>query len=387
MLNIPSARCEGFGGYLGGMVGSSIARVRACTKLLDMRDGYPFARNVLGFSDPSVAWIDDRWTMFIGGMAPTFRTNIYTLELPAGAPVTSDAWRPSESATVSRGRLRPIIPQPKRGAWNRCMHSVCYVRGMADGVEVERIYHAGRSAESVVDRTQPYRIGYLERRSGGPWRSIEDPLPLHGPDLPSILEPKVEYHHGRWHMRFLSVPADKPGSEDPRQFRIMYTTSDNGRDDWSTPTEWFSTSDGFFDSSVIHDDRHALMVITRDSDLEGRADNPPQGVWLSSAATATDPRSAWSDPIRVFAAEQAGHEWTARGMCAPSIAWTDDDHRTISVFFAGAPGNRTWYSLALDALRQRRLPPFPSPVYFTVGRLDIELAHVNPAHPRRSDSI
>ncbi|MDO5744847.1 MAG: hypothetical protein Q4P23_10290, partial [Micrococcaceae bacterium] len=65
---------------------SEYATIRNCTKLFDMREGYPFARNVLGFSDPSVAWIEDRWTMFIGGMAPTFRTNIYSFELPPGAP-------------------------------------------------------------------------------------------------------------------------------------------------------------------------------------------------------------------------------------------------------------------------------------------------------------
>ncbi|TDN90738.1 hypothetical protein EV279_0226 [Microbacterium sp. BK668] len=57
------------------------------------------------------------------------------------------------------------------------------------------------------------------------------------------------------------------------------------------------------------------MVITRDSDLEGRADNPPQGVWISRASAASDPRPDWSDPVRIFAAEDAGYGWTARG-CA-----------------------------------------------------------------------
>jgi hypothetical protein len=253
------------------------------------------------------------------------------------------------------------------------MHSVCYVRGVSDGAEVERIYHAGRRAETVLDRRNPYRIGYLERRPDGTWSSIDDPLELHGPDLPNVLEPKVEYHGGRWHMRFLSVPADKPGSEDPRLFRIMHTTSANGRDGWSPPTEWFGTSDGYFDSVVIHDDRRAVMVITRDSDLEGRQDNPLQGVWLSRASAPAAPRSAWSAPIRVFAPESAGFEWVARGMCAPSAVWADDEHGSLSVFFAGAPGNRSWYRLALDALRRRRMPPFPSPVYFTIGRLDLGL--------------
>lgn len=347
------------------------AGIRDCQKLFDMREGYSFARNVLGFSDPSVAWIEDRWVMFLGGMAPTFRTNIYSFELPPGAPITSGQWRPSASAIVSPRRLRPIVAQPRRGAWNRCMHSVCYVRGVSDGVEVERIYHAGRSSETVLNGKEPYRIGYLERRAGEPWSSIDHPLALHGPDLPSVLEPKVEFHHDRWHMRFLTIPTGKPGSEDPGKFRIMHTTSANGHDGWTTPAEWFGTDDGFFDSVVVHDDQRAIMVITRDSDLEGRKNNPPQGIWLSRADRPTDPRPEWSAPKRVFLAEQAGYEWAASGMCAPSAVWTDPEHRTISVFFAGAPGNRTWYRLALDAVRRRRLPPFPSPVFFTVGRLDL----------------
>lgn len=349
------------------------ARIRDCTKLLDMREGYPFARNVLGFSDPSVTIIDGRWTMFIGGMAPTFRTNIYAFELPQGEPITSTRWRPSQASIVTSRRLRPIIEQPQRGSWNRCMHAVGYVRGIADGDEVERIYHAGRASETVTNRRLPYRIGYLERRRGEPWRSLDAPLNLHSPDLPSVLEPKVEFHDGRWHMRFLTLPADKPGSEDPSQFRIMHTTSANGTDGWTTPTEWFGTADGFFDSVVLHDEEQALMVITRDSDLEGRDYNPPQGVWLSRADDPAAPRDRWSEPIQVFAAEDAGYAWTARGMCAPSAVWADPAHRTLSVFFAGAPQNRVWGRLALDALRRRRWPPVPSPVYFTIGRLDLEV--------------
>ncbi len=352
---------------------SDSATIHACTKLFDMREGYPFARNVLGFSDPSVAWIEDRWTMFVGGMAPTFRTNIYSFELPAGAPITCDQWRPSPSAVLTRRRLQPIVAQPRRGVWNTCMHAVCYVRGVADGTEVERIYHAGRSSQTVLNKRLPYRIGYLERRHSEPWRSIDQPLALHGPDLPSVLEPKVEYHDDRWHLRFLTIPADRPGSEDPSLFRIMHTSSANGRDGWTTPTQWFGTADGFFDSVMVNSDRGALMVITRDSDLEGRDNNPPQGVWLSRANAPTDPRSAWSDPVRIFAAEDAGFEWTAKGMCAPTAAWADPEHRTLSIFFAGAPENRTWSRLALKALRRRQLPPVPSPVFFTIGRLDLRV--------------
>lgn len=349
-------------------------RVRGATKLFDMRDGYPFARNVLGFSDPSVAWTGDRWTMFLGGMAPTSRTNVYSFELPPGAPVTGGPWRPSSSGVMSSRRVRPIIPQPPGGAWSRCIHAVCFVRGIADGEVVERIYHAGRSAESVLNPRLPHRIGYLERRPGKPSRSIRHPLALHASGRESVLEPKVEYLDGLWRMRFLTLPAAKPGSEDPGQFRIMHTTSRNGRDGWSRPEEWFGREDGFFDSVVVDGGDRALMVITRDSDLEGRPDNPPQGVWVSQAHTAGAPRADWSPPERIFAAEDAGYEWTARGTCAPSAVWADAEHTTLSVFFAGAPRDRTWHRLARQAVRRRRLPSFPSPVFFTIGRLDLAVA-------------
>lgn len=253
------------------------------------------------------------------------------------------------------------------------MHSVCFVRGVAHGQTVERIYHAGRASETVLNGQLPYRIGYLERVPGGQWRSIREPLAVHGPEMESVLEPKVEYHDGRWHLRFLTIPTSKPGSEDPTRFRIMHTTSADGHDDWTPPTEWFGMHDGFYDSVVVHDDRQALMVITRDSDLEGRPDNPPQGVWISRAHAPTDPRSEWTEPERIFAAEDAGYEWTARGMCAPTAVWSDDAHSELSVFFAGAPLERSWHRLALRALRRGQRPPIPSPLYFTIGRLDLEI--------------
>lgn len=349
-----------------------LATVADCVRILDMRSGYPFAHNVLGFSDPSVALVDGRWTMFLGGMAPTFRTNIYEFELPCGADPTSPAWSPSRSSAASARRVRPIVRQPARGTWNRCMHSVCYVRGMDSGVEVERIYHAGRAVETVLHRRAPYRIGYLERRPGCDWVSAQAPIPLHSAALPSVLEPKVEFHDGLWHMRFLTIPVGLP-SDDTDHFRIMHTVSRTGRDDWSEPVEWFGADDGFFDSVVAEDEHGAVMVITRDSDLEGRTGGPVQGVWLSTAAHASAPRSAWSDPVRVFAPEEAGIEWVDNGMCAPSAQWIEGHQRRLSVFFAGAPRDRSWPRLTLRALRARRTPPVPSPVYFTVGRLDIDI--------------
>ncbi|TDN90737.1 hypothetical protein EV279_0225 [Microbacterium sp. BK668] len=60
-------------------------------------------------------------------------------------------------------------------------------------------------------------------------------------------------------------------------------------------------------------------------------------------------------------------------MCAPTAVWSDAAHRTLSVFFAGAPAERAWHRLAVQAVRRGRRPPFPSPLYFTIGRLDLEV--------------
>jgi hypothetical protein len=68
-----------------------IVAVSAPTRLMDMRDGYPSAVDVLGFSDPSVHFVDGRWTMFIGGLyLPALKTNIFTFVLPRGAPLSSN---------------------------------------------------------------------------------------------------------------------------------------------------------------------------------------------------------------------------------------------------------------------------------------------------------
>jgi hypothetical protein len=103
-----------------------IVAVSAPTRLMDMRDGYPSAVNVLGFSDPSVHFVDGRWTMFIGGLyLPALKTNIFTFVLPRGALLSSNDWQ-LDHAGGKRRIARPIVSQPRRGSWNRFMHSVSY---------------------------------------------------------------------------------------------------------------------------------------------------------------------------------------------------------------------------------------------------------------------
>ncbi len=349
-------------------------------KLLDMRSGYAPVRNVLGMSDPCVVWLDGRWTMFIGGMGFGFKTNILTARLPEGDPLDSDDWE-FVMADRSRSRARWIVDQPARGSWNRCMHSVCYVAGEVDGRPVERIYHAGRTAETVLSTRAPYRIGFLERQDGE-WTSRPAPIEVQGlRGVEGVLEPKVEYADGFWHMRYLAltdVGDDKNGKH-----TILYSRSRDGETGWSAPVVFSDAAVGFYDSVVkpVPDDGGFLLALTRDSNLFGKQPYPSQGIWLSRSASRGIRLEDWPEPDLILDPEEDEDGWYRGGMCSPSLQWSDpaQSARRLHVFFVAAAAHVPWAKRALSAFRERRLPPVPAPFFFTIGRLDLKIEIVAPS--------
>lgn len=343
-------------------------------KLYDMREGYSFARNILGFSDPSVAFVDGQWTMFLGGMDWSFRTNIYRFCLPIGAPLSSNDWV-IDHAPGKPHKAVAIMSQPSRGSWNRCMHSVCYVKGKnAAGDIVERIYHAGRSSERVLNKTLPYRIGYAEKINNK-WVSCTSPLPLHSNDRPSVLEPKVEFVDGLWRMRFLSIPAGD--IKDPEHhFTIYYSESRDGVTGWSQPVVFTDQHEGYFDSIVVPHGSEWLMILTRDSNLDGKTPYPQQGIWLSRSRIYSGMRRNWSDPELILDANSDSDDWYRGGMCSPSAAWgtgDEEEAQTLYVFFVTATAKTHWLSLAIKSVLRGKRPPVPSPFYFAIGRLAVKI--------------
>lgn len=347
----------------------------APVKLMDMREGYEGISNVLGFSDPSVHFVEGRWTMFVGGLHfPSLKTNIFTFELPEGAPLSSPDWRPKIEAG-SRKRAERIVDQPAKGSWDRFMHSVCYVRGLVDGEEVERIYHAGRNTEWLWDEKTAYRIGFMEKRNGR-WECEPTPLPLHSQDRPSVLEPKVEYLDGKWSMRFLSIPMGLTGEDWP-DYTLFYCESDDGVS-WTTPSV-FSTNDtnqaGYFDSVLNQREGDGIftLALTRDSNLSAIRPYPAQGVWLSAAGRPFTKLEAWPAPQLVVDPAEDADGWYANGMCSPTAQWgtTAQDSDTLYIFFVAATEKQSWFKESLRRLASFRRPPVPAPFYFTIGRVGV----------------
>lgn len=355
----------------GGVPAPLTVTLRGATKLLDMREGYAPIRNILGMSDPSVHLVDGRWTMFIGGMGPRFRTNIYRATLPQGAPIDADRWT---FDMAGRFRARSLVPQPPRGAWNRCMHSVCYVKGEMDGAEVERIYHAGRPAETVLSTTAPYRIGYLEKRDGE-WVSCAEPLVLEGLiGHVGVLEPKVEYRDGLWHMRYLALTS--PGDDPDGRHTLLSSVSEDGRTGWSTPTVFADSEAGFFDSVsvpfALGDRKGHLMVLTRSGDFDDRSPYDSHGMWWSSAPDYSGDPARWTPPVQFLDAAASKEDWYGRGTYSPSLVWNDEEGQ-LEVFFAASPRPTSWLRLARENLARWRPPPVPSPLYFTIGRATVDV--------------
>lgn len=341
-------------------------------KLFDMREGYAPLRGVLGISDPCVVRLDGRWTMFIGGMGWGFKTNILTARLPEGAPLDSPDWK-FDTVPGHPSRPQRIIRQPARGSWNRCLHSVCYVKGEVDGRPVERIYHAGRATETVLSTTAPYRIGFLERRDGE-WMSHPTPIEVKGLiGLEGVLEPKVEYADGFWHMRYLAlteVGDDKDGNH-----TILYSRSRDGETGWSDPVVFSDAAAGFYDSVVLPDGDRFRLTLTRDSNLFGRVPYPKQGIWLAASDSRGTRLEDWSPPELVLDPDLDDDGWYRGGMCSPSPQWSDrpETPRRLHVFFVAAAAAMPWWRRAARALRARRRLPVPSPFFFTIGRLDLDV--------------
>ena len=351
---------------------NKMPHLKSITKLFDMREGYAPVRGILGMSDPSVHYIGERWTMFVGGLGVSFKTNILCARLPEGAPLSSDAWS-FEMLPGSSHRVKRLIPQPPRGSWNRFLHSVCYVKGMVGGTSVERIYHAGRNTENLWSETTPYTVGFMEKVDGV-WVSRAQPLALHGTKAyTSILEPKVEYVDGKWCMRYLAIPA-RTNKKVPPIYTILYSESVDGEHDWTEPVVMFDEREGFFNSVVLSaKDGGYLMALTRDSNLESLPNYPPQGIWLSYSPTYSSDRKAWTEPVRVVNPSDDTNGWYANGMCSPTMQWgnTPLDEATLYIFFVAATQKTSWLNESLQRLTHFQRPLVPSPFYFTIGRAEL----------------
>jgi hypothetical protein len=115
------------------------------------------------------------------------------------------------------------------------------------------------------------------------------------------------------------------------------------------------------------------MAVCRSTNLYGRKPFPKQGLWLLEGAKPNGNRENWSSsPLQIVDCEK-GEEWYKNGIASPSAHYGEDeeDKNTLYMFFTGLHQQRNWIHLAIDSIRKGKTPPFPSPFYFTIGRIEL----------------
>lgn len=328
-------------------------------KLFDMLDGFAPVRNLLGVGDPDVHRIDGRWWMFLGGFQTTFRNNIFRACLPAGAPLSSDAWTIVTEPDRPH-RAAPLVEQPPTGSWDAFgLHSPSYAAGPGR----ELVFYAGRGSRSVTDNTSPYAIGVLEMTPRG-WVRRPEPVLRGTPDFPNVLEPKVRYLDGRWRMWYAATPVEAGRRGEPC-YQVRYTESADGLTGWSDPVVLFSPEEGFYDAVVHPHGSGYAMLTCRSTNLYGRRDFPPQGLWWLTSDHPSGRRADWTgEPVQLLDARDAP-DWYGHGVFGPTVQYDADG---MYVFFAGVHRERNWLRATARRVTTGRRPPFPAPYYFTIGR-------------------
>jgi hypothetical protein len=342
-------------------------------KLFDQIQGYGTINNVLGIGDPHVVKIRDQWTMFIGGFQTNFKNNIFTATLPVGETLSSDRW----TITTREGhpnKAMPIISNSGKGSWDSFgYHTPCYVAGRdSDGREVERIYYTGRASNEVVDNQAPYSIGVIEKTPKG-WRRHPAPILTGTEDSLNVLEPKARYFDGLWRIWYVTTKQETGKTGYP-SYRIQYTESEDGIHHWSKPVTLFDENENYYDASVHPANGPGYeMAVCRSTNLYGRKDFPKQGLWLLEGTEPNGLRDNWSpSPLCILDADE-GEEWYRNGIGSPCGHYGEsvDDEGTLYMYFTGLHQKRNWLSIAVDRVKKRKVPPFPSPFYFTVGKVEL----------------
>lgn len=286
-------------------------------------------RGVLGLSDPDVHLIDDRWTMFVGGFATSFRNRIYRACLPRGAEPGHLGWM------LDR---RPIVADPPRGAWDAGgRHTPSYVRPHQG--RPARIFYAGRATTKHYGQGSTYAIGVLTSDDQRGWTSRDKPVLRGWSGRASVLEPLVIAIDGGYRMWFLATPHEVGPGEQP-DFELHVTDSADGLD-WQPPRGFATAAEGFFDNAVYPTEHGWEMLVARGTNLHATTPYPGQGLWVMRAAFPSADRSDWSPPRRVLDTDAPGTPpWLGRGVCGPAVVPFPEGRRRV--FLTGTHRATSW---------------------------------------------
>lgn len=338
--------------------------VRSERVLWDMLDG-PMPRGVLGLSDPDVHHVDGRWVMYLGGFSTSFRNRLYRAALAPGAEPALRGWRLDRDG---HGRLRPLAPDGRRGAWDAGgMHTPSYVpphRGFP-----ARVYYAGRRTARRYGDGSAYAVGLLERGPDGSWSRRPGPVVEGSGDRPGALEPTVVPVDDGYRMWFLSTPHEVGPGEQP-DFELRVCDSRDGTA-WSSPRVFATAQEGWLDCAVDGAGPAWTMLLARGTNLHGTRPYPEQGLWRIRAATPSGLREEWSAPERVLDTDApATPAWMGHGVCGPSVAARADGTRLV--FFTGTHRAPPWWRVAVRRLASARRPPVPAPYFLATGGAELD---------------
>ncbi|WP_198684046.1 hypothetical protein [Brachybacterium sp. YJGR34] len=329
----------------------------------DMVDG-PMPPGVLGLGDPDVHRIDGVPTMLLGGFSTTFRNRLYAAALDPAADPARGPWRLQAD---SRGRALALAPDPPRGSWDGAgMHTPSFVPATAAGPA--RIYYTGRSSRRQYGADSRYAIGVLELRDGR-WRRLERPLISGVAPRLSTLEPLVVHDGDRYVMWYQANPFEiGPGDRPDYELRVVESADGLS---WSPPRVFATPDEGFFDNAVTQIPGGWMMVLARGADIHGTGGVPPQGLWVTTSATASADRSDWSRPVQVLDTDRAGTaERIGRGTYGPGVLHLEEQERTV-LYATGVRAAPSWPRMLARQLLRRRRGVVPAPFHLSVVAMDI----------------
>ena len=343
-------------------------------KLFDQIDKYDGLNNILGIGDPHVVKINNQWWMFFGGFQTNFKNNIFSASLPEGEPLSSNNWQITRSPGKPT-KAKALTENSVKGSWDAFgYHTPCYVSGLGkDGKEVERVYYTGRASNKVVDNQEPYSIGVMEKTPKG-WIRHPHPIIKGTKESPNVLEPKARYIEGMWRIWYVTTKQET-GKKGYPNYRINYIESRDGISNWSEPAPLFLEDENYYDASVHSSNGIGYeMAVCRSTNLYGRKDFPKQGLWILKGLAPNGTRENWSHDPELVIDAQNGEEWYRNGIGSPSGHYGEsvEDKDTLYMFFTGLHQERNWLNIAFERIKQRKIPPFPSPFYFTIGKIELK---------------
>jgi hypothetical protein len=316
------------------------------SKVFDPRDPSTAAHGS-DLLDAGVTKRGEQWWMVLAGQPRGYGvTDLYSAELPKGAPLSADGWKPLRGAA---GEPAPLAAHKSSASWDGRggRHCPSYVRGWdpEEKAWVERIYYAG-AAENLWG---PYTIGFLQW-DGEQWRDQPGPAFAaneaweHG----SVYEPNLVYHDGKWKMWYVA------GSNHEDYLLQCYAESADGRRNWSQHAVFASPEMKMFDFCVRERAGAFEAVFARV--WMGRGEMPSEtGLWWCRAEKPSGVLSDWSEPIQIMTGEDRG--WHT-GPWKPSVQFAEESGRHAFVFFDGL---------------YRTSDPGPFPFAFTLGCAEVEL--------------